>query len=169
MGTFFWKKYTRCSRNFIVVRALKGDDWRMKGSEVKGEVHEENNRERVDIKSFIYFSISFIPFHIMNIITILITLCKYILSSEHRERWSRTPERTRSTRYIRVFCSAPNSNSGAMSLVSIEFFRKAQTQPSTSIHTPFSHCIKSTIESHLRFLSKFLKYLCVFFLSSIRK
>jgi len=80
----------------------------------------ENREQRMDIKSFVYFSISFILFHIMNIITILITLCrKYILSSEHRECWSRTPERIRSTsafhfaavsalRQIPLWCNEPH-------------------------------------------------------------
>jgi len=120
----------------------------MKGDGFKGDIYEKRE-QRVDIKSFVYFSISFILFHIMNIITIHITLCrKYILSSEHRERWSRTPEWIRSTsafhfaavsalRQIPLWCNEPHvrrsSSSGKLK----------RNLPPRYIYSPRSHWNRS--------------------------
>jgi len=106
----------------------------VKGNKFKGKVYEGGREQRVDIKSFVYFSNSFILFHIMNIITIFITLCRVcnlqlVSISYHRNIENTLVENTgaNSTDFAFCFRDAPNFTVVQRALMSIEFFRKTQT------------------------------------------
>lgn len=120
-------------------------------------------KQRMDIKSFVYFSI-FHPFsYIMNIITILITLChKYILSSKYRDI-GRGHRNKLDRRYLRFFFFFVKFQRNVTSLAyaSVEILRWTQMQSFiTSIPNLFLSFVGNRlIKSHLRSLSKFLKFL----------
>lgn len=125
----------------------------------------------MDIKSFVYFSIFCIPFRIMNIITILITLChKYIgisrtliedtrgaSSSDFASAFPRAAFST--LRQIPLWCSE--------SVCRSNFSGKLERNLSPRYIFLSLIILDRPIESHLRFLSKFLKYLSLFSLLSL--